>query len=474
MLCLVIALQVWIVSAGTWVHWPSHTSYYSELAGAFQHGRISLLDSPSPRLLALPDPYDAKANRPYARHDLVLFDGQYYLTWGPVPAIITALIDWKPGDQILALLFAAGVSACVLWLLLQLRFRLHPKLGLGAALAPFFSLALGAPMLFDLGDAAIYQASILAGQFFLVAGLCAAWRGFAGERRRPSWFAAAGICWTMSAGSRFSLFPAAAVLTALAIFRLWREQSRRTLIACVAVPMAAALALAGWYNLARFHSVFEMGFQYQLAAFNQHGTPTHDLFSARFLIPNVFGYLFAPLYFDHSFPYLWASVRNDSYLTGRHSWVAVHLHMPRIYNFEPLVGIVWSQTFLILALWRLKKKKTAADPDGDSVERWMTRSLLAAALLGIAPSLTLFTSTMRFLLDAIPCCTILAALAYWRMLDNLDQKVARRVGAIVWTVVAIQCVIGVLLGICPYSGNFYSYNPDLFFRLRSAMPTIKW
>jgi hypothetical protein len=78
--------QLWIVSAGRWTDWPEHTSHYAKLAEAFLHGQVSLLVKPSPQLLALPDPYDPYANIRYKIHDLSLYEGNYYLPWGPVPA----------------------------------------------------------------------------------------------------------------------------------------------------------------------------------------------------------------------------------------------------------------------------------------------------------------------------------------------------------------------------------------------------
>src|SRR5262245_53141227 len=64
---------------------------YNRLADAFLHLRLSLGDAPE-GLLRLPDPYDPVQNlqfrTAYGVHDLALYDGRLYATWGPAPALV--------------------------------------------------------------------------------------------------------------------------------------------------------------------------------------------------------------------------------------------------------------------------------------------------------------------------------------------------------------------------------------------------
>src|SRR5437867_4333355 len=111
-IAFVAVVHLWIVSAGRFAHWPQYTALNDMLADAFRHGQTSLLIQPRPELLALTNPYDAKANRDLRLHDAVLNDGRYYLYWGPLPALLlTALKSLAPGagvvgDQHLAYFFA--------------------------------------------------------------------------------------------------------------------------------------------------------------------------------------------------------------------------------------------------------------------------------------------------------------------------------------------------------------------------------
>jgi hypothetical protein len=63
--------------------------------------------------------------------------------------------------------------------------RLFPDLrALWGSVLSFIVMALAAPWLFLMARPAIYEASILAGQFFLLAGICAALFGLAPEHTR--------------------------------------------------------------------------------------------------------------------------------------------------------------------------------------------------------------------------------------------------------------------------------------------------
>src|SRR5262245_19110728 len=62
--------------------------YYTLLGQGFARGHTYLPVDPSPALLALPDPYDPKANESVRNQDMVLYHGRYYLYFGAAPALL--------------------------------------------------------------------------------------------------------------------------------------------------------------------------------------------------------------------------------------------------------------------------------------------------------------------------------------------------------------------------------------------------
>ena len=53
-----IAVYVFVATAGKWSTWPLYWGFYDHLADAFRSGQLHLLFQPNPLLLAQADPYD--------------------------------------------------------------------------------------------------------------------------------------------------------------------------------------------------------------------------------------------------------------------------------------------------------------------------------------------------------------------------------------------------------------------------------
>src|SRR5262245_32215828 len=82
----------YFITYGAW-WWHDGPRYFHELLGdAFAAGQLSLVVQPSPQLLALSDPYDPRnrENIPFL-HDASLYQGKYYVYWGPFPGLVHAI-----------------------------------------------------------------------------------------------------------------------------------------------------------------------------------------------------------------------------------------------------------------------------------------------------------------------------------------------------------------------------------------------
>jgi DNA-binding transcriptional regulator of glucitol operon len=470
----IAAVQIWIVSAGTWIHWPRYSDDFSRLADGFLHGQLSLLVKPPPQLLALPDPYDSKANAPYRWHDASLYNGRYYLYWGPVPSLLAAIVCWPLristpdfGDQYLALIFTLGTVLLAAILIFQARAKLFPSLGARRTIGPILALGLGTPLLYDLARAAVYETAIIAGQFFLMAGLVAAWFALCAPKPRPALMALAGLSWALAVGSRISLPPAVGIITLLTLWQLRRhgKQAIPAMI-CLLAPLIAGAAALAWYNQARFGSVFETGLQYQLATASRRGISVVQQASPRYILPNLLLYTAQPPYSMHVFPYVMAM------RTGK--WIGAWFGLPSQYIPEPIVGLIWCGMFLLfapVALWKSRKKDAQASP----LRRWLIWSLAAGGILGFAPTLIICGGTLRYVADLIPCCMVLATLGYWRALEAAQSRPrwSREIRAIARLLMLSQCIVGLLLAINGMEGQFANFNPRLFSAMRAFFPSLR-
>jgi hypothetical protein len=448
-LALAAMVQVWIVSAGRWTNWPQYTRDYSYLADAFLHGRTSLPVTPSAEMLAAADPYNPEISGRYGLHDAVMFQGKYYLYWGPVPALLAAGASLLAGiehpdfgDQYLVWIFmflTVALAAVLVW---RISAKLFGGVGKGPAVAAMISLGLGTPGLYLLSRAAIYEAAIAAGQCFMLAGFWSAWEAMQrGPGRRKFLLFLTGLFWALSFGSRLSLAPAVFVVAAMVA---WRHRKLSD-IAVLFSPMLGGAAVLLWYNFVRFHSFTEFGLRYQLVASNLYDLRNAGVFSARYVPHNAACYLLAGPYHLPWFPYVIAY--------GHRSVLGQVFSLPD--GVEPLVGLVWSQPLLALGLAALVRRDES---------RWLSRSLLLGGLLGIAAALPAAIYTMRYLMDAVPCLTILAFIGYAGILQDRSR---RGIQTGVCAILAAQSVLAILLSINGPLSHFPTFNRPLYNAMQS-------
>src|SRR5688500_5847954 len=131
----IIIFYQWSFTAGKMLtQWPRGRSYYDLQSRAFLRGQLHLADEPRPELLVLTNPYDPGLNRGLTPlPDLTLYNGKYYLNWGPVPALIVSLFHLvftaKPiYDSFIVFGFLCGLLIFNTLLILWLREHIFLKL----------------------------------------------------------------------------------------------------------------------------------------------------------------------------------------------------------------------------------------------------------------------------------------------------------------------------------------------------------
>jgi hypothetical protein len=264
----------WFCTYGLLGNLPINSRYYPMLADAFRNGKLYLNVEPSAELLNLENPYDPQQySTVTSLHDASLFEGRYYIYWGPVPALLAALLpaNLEISDIHLALFFGAGLALIGGFFLLIVWRRFFSSLSWWAVLPGLLILFWGTslPFSFCIGPSA-YETAIYSGQFFLILGLLFLFIGMSENKPRFGFLLMTGICWAMAAGSRASLTPAILVLTISGLYRAWKIYSSNRSVFCFCVillglPLGLGATGLAWYNYARFGSILETGICYQLS-----------------------------------------------------------------------------------------------------------------------------------------------------------------------------------------------------------------
>jgi hypothetical protein len=205
----------------------------------------------------------------------------------------------------------------------------------------------------------------------------------------------------------------------------------------MAIPLLTGAGLMAIYNYERFGSVTDFGWQNQLAGHNQHAGGGRA--SARYVMPSLLRYLLEPPGLRRGFPFVWARDRANG------TWVDSIFALPRDYGLDPVVGLFWAQPFLVFALVALKKG--VGHPYGKWPHgKWLVGCLLVAGVLGILPSLAIEFSASRYLMDGVPCFSVLGGIGYLWVLSAGGER-RKWVEIATGAVVIVQCAMGMLLAI---------------------------
>lgn len=458
----IFLIYLWFGSDGLWKSMHNETNYYDLLANAFAKGQLELDIQPDPALLAITD---ESLYEPGNREgipvlwDATLYNGKYYLYWGPVPALVLTplkLIHGPDlGDKFLSLLFMCGTLAFLNLTILDLWKGYFSDVPQGMVLAAVAFAGLVNPMPYVMVEGRIYEAAIVAAQFFLIGGFYFLLPAL--DRPTFTRLALAGSFFVLAIGSRTTILPAIGLLSIILL--VWAFQSQRQRMIPLLLAFTLPIAIGGlgyaWYNYARFSSVTEFGYRYQLTSYNLF-QKIDETFAIDYLPPNLYKTLFNPLESRNSAPYIfptrWAG---PATLTN---------YQPRMYltYTENITGIFVSSPFVLLALLAFFKPRRDL--------RWITASLLAVSLAAFFTLQAFFFVAMRYMLDAIPTLSLLVIIGFWRGSKIFKDRKTYLV--IAFLLLAYTLFLSLLISL---SGNlelFKIHNPEFVKRMTEIFNSL--
>lgn len=412
-------------------------SYHSQLAEAFRHGQLSLLNKPKPELLALPDPYVPELNRPYRMHDASLYRGKYYLYFGPTPALVLNLpVRWLtgyyPSDATELFLFlTAGLAAWLTIFYLAIR-AWFPGISLVWTLLGGLALGMCSTGPFVLARPAVYEVCLACAYCFTaVCFLCLTKALTAG----PSWrnLLAAGVALSLAIGSRPPALLIAPIVMAALLWRFsregtrWRDQLRRLLP--FAIPLAVTGGLLAAYNYLRFDNPLQFGNTYQLAAIY---TPNLQFFRPSRIPSGLHHYLFSSQRTTPEFPFVRLAPAKPEEL------------VEEVAGVLPLYPFLAALLVLPALLWR----SDSARPD----LRLLATVLAAAGSAHLLLLCCFAGTTMRYELEFGPLLAMAAVLAICLAAASLSRW--RWAGLVFAPALLAGALQGCLLGFTGYYGNY--------------------
>lgn len=485
---IILIIYVWFISVGTWTNWPKtsdYRGYFDQLGTAFDHGKLYIQAKPASELLLLSNPYDPFTRKQIPQADtwniwdLSLYNGRLYLYWGPVPALIVAVI--KPflaveiSDQYLVFAFILCLFFFQSLLLIKIWSDFFSHLPAWTVLITLFLGGLISPIPWMLSQPRIYEAAIVCGQLFFIAGIYFAYVALSKPTPSKALLAMSGFSWACAVGSRaFLLIPIIFLAFMIILwlctnaYRLQKITLERFLtVIAFGLPLIISGILLGWYNWARFGSIFEFGFRYQITMLDLNKYQ-NDIFSLVYVPVNLYVYFFNPPEFINNFPFIKPARAGESSI--------LYSHLPVLYTTEHITGPVYALPFIAFGIIAILTVRSSWLPrklsEGDAkpqpeLYRWFLASLIGSLPFAFSSLLLFFYAAQRYLEDVIPLTFLIATLGFWQGYSLLNKDLFRRViySLIAIVLICISIVLSLLLSFSADVARIKSTNPALLSNL---------
>ncbi len=482
---IAIIIATWFITNGTFFTWIPDSNYFDRLANAFLKGSFSLLEKPPTDLLALPNPYDWRVREGINYiWDASLFEGKYYLYFGPVPALVAMVVKWfhqfTVDDQYILMFFYAGFVISLAMVLHWTQKTFFLKTPVWTVLIFTLLGGLCVPVLWLMKEPNVYETSILGGQFFLILGLYAVLRGMQLKEHRKIWFCFGGFIWGASVGCRMNnVAGIVLMLISIGIFLL-KDSKKKFLpqIFWLMFPLAIWAVFLGYYNYARFGNFFETGHQFQLTG-PAYSSDFQDIFSVKYIIPNIYNMFFRPPEFSLTdFPFVFAPFIQENMWP----W---YIHLPEKYYYsEPITGLfIGVPVFcLIFTAFIRVINKFIKWINGNSVLKLnhkfspliRTWGIVFIGLIGNVFSIAMYiSSTMRYLVDIAPLMVIFLSICIWWELDHLQNWPFLK--NLFLCILVFLCIgsITISLLINFHNNRFIANNPTLYYAITQMLSSGK-
>lgn len=324
---LAIVCGVWHFAGGgdAAASWPQQifgftTDYdqYARMGDALLHGRVSLDLPVSDSLASLANPYDSDIRGQAMGEgggpifwDHAFYDGEYYMYFGVVPAVLLfvpfQLITggWLASAWAILLLGLLTTVAMTCFVVQVADKLFRRTISLGATILAIVALNAGSSMYYQLFTPNFYAVPGLASLCFTVAGLTFWLMSKKGASVSKIPLALGSTCIALNLGCR----PQFILVAVLALPLFWDELVHRRLFfsrkgigntVAALLPFVVVFTPLLAYNAIRFGSPLDFGANYNLTGFDMTvmKTPLIDI------IPLLLYYLFQPANITMGFPFV--------------------------------------------------------------------------------------------------------------------------------------------------------------------------
>ena len=441
-------------------------SRHHQIAEAFLHKQLHLLNTPKEELLALTDPYNPSLNDKFRQHDASLYQGKYYQYFSPVVSILfniplRVLSGRYFTDPLLGAIFCS-IGLIFNYLILIKLFSIF-KIQVTQTYRIFSLLALtfasNIPFLLRRVDS--YEVCIASGYCFLMIGiylLIATLTLNYALRLKSIFF---GVFMGLAIASRPNLTVIVLIFYLFFFIYLLKTVSKKKLFELVffsATPIILIFLCLALYNYFRFNSIFEFGLKYQLAGIDVRNIPS---FSIPRIPLGLFVYFFQTYSLDLVFPFFHAiyPLKPEGELS-------------KIWFTEPVIGIFSMPIFWILPFQILLFK--------NAFSLHKAPILISTVFIGSSLTLILLFSgflgvSMRYTVEFLPLLLLGFLFSQPLYMNLLYEKSTGGIKAgyiYFYILISLSCVISFFLSLSGYLDSLKRLNPDTWNMLKNFFTAL--
>ncbi|WP_028388060.1 hypothetical protein [Legionella fairfieldensis] len=385
---------------------------YQYLTQSFLAGHLSLLEAPLKELLNLANPYDPAQNINFRIYDASLYQGKYYLYFGPLPVLVFFLpLKWLTGlyptDSFAVFFFLTIAFLVNFHLLIKIRNKyFSPFTELQLILTGFLlGFATNAPLLLSIPR--VYEVAISSAFCCMSIALFFLYEFFDKHYQTRHVFLLSLFLSLSVAGRPHFALVCLIFFPVFLIFLMKHVPKNRlfALISALLLPSIGIGILLALYNYLRFDSIWDFGHIWQLSCNNIQALHTEmaDLSKIpRNILFGFYYYFLQPYVVNSHLPYLslrlhpcWYQVDND-------------------YTVEGVAGVLTTTPFIILILILPKlisiyfKERITEIP-----LLWFLLFTLLIPTINAVFLMTLPFAIQRYEVDFIPYLVMLSILTLW-------------------------------------------------------------